>query len=88
MQQDTKATALDWESRIIAPFGSLSLTEITDLPDSIGNLKLLKVINLGGTEISHLPKAVGRIGNLEKLLASWRLYLREKSQVKYLDYPS
>lgn len=47
----------------------LSLTKITHLLDVIGNLKLLKVINLDWSEIRQLPKAIGMMGNLEKLLA-------------------
>ncbi|XP_039162852.1 TMV resistance protein N-like [Eucalyptus grandis] len=46
----------------------LSLTSIGHLPDSIGNLKQLKILRISGIrEITRLPSAIGLVEKLEEL---------------------
>ncbi|XP_039165613.1 disease resistance protein RPV1 [Eucalyptus grandis] len=45
-------------------------TKIAELPDSIGNLKKLKVIAMENTPIRKLPSTIGMLKNLEELHAS------------------
>ncbi|KAL5541480.1 hypothetical protein UlMin_009190 [Ulmus minor] len=47
-----------------------SLYTIKSLPDSIGNLKHLRYLNLSGTGVEKLPDSVGTLYNLQTLLLS------------------
>ncbi|KAJ1263469.1 hypothetical protein BS78_09G186800 [Paspalum vaginatum] len=45
----------------------LNRRDITELPDSIGNLKMLRYLNLSGTGITKLPSSIGRLFSLQVL---------------------
>ena len=62
----------------------VSLTGISKLPDSIGNLSCLKKLNLGGTRLAHLPEGVGELHNLEELDVSRTLIRELPSWIKNL----
>ncbi|KAM6579247.1 hypothetical protein CsatA_003021 [Cannabis sativa] len=47
---------------------SLSQSHITNLPDSIGNLKQLRYLDVSGTKIKELPLSICELYNLETLL--------------------
>ena len=40
---------------------------LTNLPDSIGNLKFLKTLNLNGCGLKYLPESIGNLKNLKIL---------------------
>nr|UBY07542.1 NBS-LRR disease resistance protein [Dasypyrum villosum] len=46
---------------------TLLLLNITELPDSIGSLKMLRYLNLSGTGIAVLPSSIGRLFSLQTL---------------------
>ncbi|KAL5202740.1 hypothetical protein ABZP36_013692 [Zizania latifolia] len=45
----------------------LNRRDITELPDSVGNLKMLRYLNLSGTDITMLPSSIGRLFSLQTL---------------------
>ncbi|KAL5202509.1 hypothetical protein ABZP36_013461 [Zizania latifolia] len=45
----------------------LNRRDITELPDSVGNLKMLRYLNLSGTDITMLPSSIGRLFSLHTL---------------------
>ncbi|XBJ26256.1 hypothetical protein VPH35_003723 [Triticum aestivum] len=45
----------------------LNRRDITQLPDSIGSLKMLRYLNLSGTGIAMLPSSIGRLFSLQIL---------------------
>ncbi len=68
----------------IGNLSSLNLrgTDLTSLPDSIGNLSSLSSLDLGNTGITALPKGLGNLKSLQHLdLRGMRLYSIDKSIV-------
>ncbi|KAM6552565.1 hypothetical protein CsatB_013327 [Cannabis sativa] len=57
---------------------SLSQSHITNLPDSIGNLKQLGYLDVSGTKIKELPLSICELYNLETLLL---MYCNELTQL-------
>ncbi|KAL6841445.1 hypothetical protein ACP4OV_028963 [Aristida adscensionis] len=53
----------------------LNRRDITELPDSIGNLKMLRYLNLSGTGITVLPSSIGRLFSLQTLKLQYCLVL-------------
>ncbi|KAL3726300.1 hypothetical protein ACJRO7_031224, partial [Eucalyptus globulus] len=66
--------------RMFTSFTHLSLSgckNLYELPDSIGQMKRLKVLNVAYTKIRTIPKALGGVETLEELDASFCLHLKD-----------
>nr|KYP67734.1 TMV resistance protein N [Cajanus cajan] len=57
---------------------NLSLCELLHIPDAIGNLHSLQILNLGGNKFVRLPTTIKELSNL------YRLNLEHCKQLKYL----
>jgi hypothetical protein len=49
----------------------LKNNKLTSIPDSIGDLKNLRSLNLGANNIEKLPESIGELTNLSNLYLSW-----------------
>ena len=70
---------------------NLSYTQITALPESLGQLANLQILSLYGTQITALPESLGQLTNLRYLyLDSTRItalpeWLGQLAKLQYLD---
>ncbi|PKI39292.1 hypothetical protein CRG98_040348 [Punica granatum] len=49
---------------------SLSHTGVATLPNSVGNLSNMEVLNINANNISHFPSSLGKLGKLKEINAS------------------
>ena len=72
----------------------LTDNELTSLPESIGDLKLLQKCMLSGNKLSFLPESLGKCFNLELLriaankLTSFPIYILSLPKLSWLAYSS
>ncbi|XP_056176733.1 disease resistance protein RPV1-like isoform X2 [Syzygium oleosum] len=58
-----------WKSKWMTP-KELPCMGIRELPESIGDLKNLKILDITASKLSNLPSTIAKLGNLEELHAS------------------
>lgn len=67
--------------------------KLTELPESIGKLKRLTLLNLSNNQLTTLPDSIGQLTELQELdlthnnLTSLPDFLRQLTQLKILRFP-
>ncbi|KAL5564806.1 hypothetical protein UlMin_027970 [Ulmus minor] len=56
---------------------SISQSSVSELPDSIGNMKSLRYLDLSDTEVKEIPDSICTLYNLQTLLLSDNFYLAQ-----------